>query len=166
MAILLPHFFCIIAFCFWLSSCSSQKQTSNYTRPVTNGPTRSIADSETKLLSLINTQRKKKLASQLVSDPRIKLAALDHSTSMNKHHFFSHKGIDGKNFKVRMERRGYPLSHASENIAEALSAEQAFQLWMKSSGHRKNMLNRKYKKIGISRVGNFWTANFAANPGR
>ena len=161
-----PLLFCIITLCFGASSCSSQKQTSNDTRPIANGPTRSIADSEAKLLNLINTQRKKKLASQLVSDPRIKLAARDHSTSMNKHYFFSHKGRDGKNFKVRMERRGYPLSSAAENIAEARSAERVFQLWMESPGHRKNMLNRKYKKVGLSRVGNFWTANFAAKPGR
>ncbi len=84
---------------------------------------------------------------------------------MAEHSYFAHRGRDGSNFQVRMERHGYPLSHSAENLAKASDAPTVFQMWYDSKGHKVNMMNKKYTRIGIIRTGDYWTANFAAPAG-
>jgi hypothetical protein len=61
-------------------------------------------------------------------------------------------------------------SMIGENIAMAWSASQAQQLWMASSGHRANILQRKYDRVGVgvSRAadGSLWfTVDFEQTAG-
>lgn len=93
------------------------------------------------------------------------LAAKDHSDSMAKYNYFAHKGRDGKHFHARMARHGYPLSHSSENLAMARDAQTVFQMWWDSKGHKTNMMNKKYTRVGVVRTGEYWTANYAAPDG-
>ena len=122
-------------------------------------------DGTPELFRLMNEARRKKRRPQLTIDPRITLAAKDHSDSMAQHNYFAHKGRDGSNFQVRMERRGYPLSHSAENLAMAQDAQRVFQMWWNSKGHKTNMMNKKYTRVGLVRTGDYWTANYAAPDG-
>ena len=117
------------------------------------------------MLTLINTARRKKNRPLLTLDYRLGLAAKDHSDSMAKHGYFAHRGRDGSNFQMRMKRHGYPLSHSAENLAKARDASTVFQMWSDSKGHRVNMMNKKYTRVGIVRTGDYWTANFSAPAG-
>ncbi|MCP5537340.1 MAG: CAP domain-containing protein [Akkermansiaceae bacterium] len=98
-------------------------------------------------------------------DPRLVLAAKDHSDSMATHRYFAHKGLDGCHFQARMARHGYPLSHSAENLAMARDARTVFQMWWDSKGHRTNMMNKRYTRVGIARSGDYWTANYSAPDG-
>ena len=82
---------------------------------------------------------------------------------MSKHSYFAHKGKDGSTFSKRMTKRGYPQVSAAENIAMAPNANTVLVLWEESRGHKKNMLGKKYSRVGIARTGNYWTAIFAAS---
>jgi uncharacterized protein YkwD len=49
-----------------------------------------------------------------------------------------------------MEASGFHGSAMGENIAAGYDAAQrVFAAWMRSDGHRKNILNCNYNKIGI-----------------
>ncbi len=71
----------------------------------------------------------------------------------------SHTDSKGRRFDVRLRDFGYPAgvkASAGENIAwgyngGASTAQQVFNLWKKSPGHRANMLRSSYIAIGISR---------------
>lgn len=122
-------------------------------------------DGSARLLELTNQARIKKRRLPLSVDTRLTRAALDHSQSMQKYGYFDHKGRDGENFQVRMLRYGYPKSHSAENIAMVHDPALVFQMWYNSRGHYKNMMNKKYTRIGIGRAGNYWTAVYAAPDG-
>lgn len=132
-------------------------------RPV---PTDSmIADGTAELLRLMNDARNNKRRPILTVDSRLVLAAKDHSDSMAKYDYFAHKGRDGSHFQERMNRRGYPLSHSAENLAVARDAATVFKMWWDSKGHRTNMMNKKYTRVGLARTGDYWTVNYAAPDG-
>lgn len=125
-----------------------------------------IGNGEGQLIDLMNKARAKKGLPTLKPDPLITLAAKDHSTAMNTHKFFEHKGLKGEGFATRMLRRGYPISTSGENIAMSEDPARVFQMWVDSPSHNKNMFGKKFSRIGLSRVGKYWTANFAAEPRR
>lgn len=123
-------------------------------------------DGSVQLFELTNQARIKKRLPALIVDPRLTMAALDHSKSMDRYEYFAHQGRDGGNFRMRMLRHGYPHSHSAENIAMVHDPTMVFQMWNGSPGHHKNMFNKKYTRIGIGRKGNYWTAVYSAPDGR
>jgi uncharacterized protein YkwD len=61
-----------------------------------------------------------------------------------------HTDPDGKSAFDRMEASGFHGSTMGENIAAGYdTAQRVFAAWMQSDGHRKNILNCNYNKIGI-----------------
>ena len=62
-----------------------------------------------------------------------------------------------------MKAFGLSYRSAGENIAYGYRTPQAVvNGWMNSSGHRANILNASYTKIGVGYVasGNYWTQMF------
>lgn len=82
-------------------------------------------------------------------DARLAKAATGHSAWMATYRRFSHTGSGGSTFVVRVKRAGYsaPLS---ENIAWGYRSGQALvTAWMRSPGHRVNLLNCRAKAVGV-----------------
>lgn len=87
--------------------------------------------------------------------------------------YFSHTGSDGSSVADRVEAEGYSWSWVGENIfatsvSSSAAAQQAFDAWMDSSGHRANILSDQFTEIGIGYVyssesayGSYFTAVFA-----
>jgi uncharacterized protein YkwD len=85
---------------------------------------------------------------------------------------FSHEAC-GRGFTYWMEQLGYPACSAGENIAWGSgrlgSGRSIFRSWMRSPGHRENILG-PFEEIGIGlRVGSLegsgahvWTQNFGS----
>ena len=46
-----------------------------------------------------------------------------------------------------------------ENVAQGQSAEQVFEMWMNSPGHRANMLKEDITEIGVGVDGDKWALN-------
>lgn len=87
------------------------------------------------------------------SDDAAKIARL-HSENMGNFNFFSHQGLDGSMVNERADRLGISKWRAiGENIAFNKGyknpIEFAVECWMKSSGHRENVLNARWKESGI-----------------
>ena len=125
-------------------------------------PARTVAAAdalETKVLAELNAIRRRHgLAPVKLSKP-LSAAADAHSRSMGMYGFFAHDSRDGSAFWKRVQRyyvpRGYRTWSVGENLlwsSGTLTAPVALTLWMKSPGHRKNILTGSWREIGISAV--------------
>lgn len=132
-------------------------------RPASASTTKRAADSSIagQLLALVNEQRATAGCHALSLDGRL-AAAQGHSDDMSARNYFSHDTPSGVGFAQRIEAAGYP-SPAAENIAKgSTTVAQTMDLWMNSDGHRRNILNCSYTKLGVglARAGWYWTQDF------
>lgn len=105
---------------------------------------------EMKVLELINIERTKNGLQALQIDENLSSVARNHSIDMYERSFFSHTNPDGLSPFDRMNKHGISYRYAAENIAIGQSSpEQVVNSWMNSEGHRKNILNPDFNKIGI-----------------
>lgn len=130
-----------------------------------DGATRAVSVVQ-QVLDLVNRERGQVGLSPLRLHSQLNTAAQAHANDMAKHNFMSHTGSDGSSPFDRIKRYGYNYRRAAENVAAGYSsAQDVMQGWMKSSGHRANILNPHYRDIGIGYArGNklYWTQNFGA----
>lgn len=112
------------------------------------------------MLDLHNHTRQVHGVGLLHIDKRLEKAAISHSEWMNKHEILSHEENDKEPWD-RVKIFGVPYTNVGENIAFDDNVGDTFDMWMKSAGHKKNILNKEYKFVGFGRSGNYWTAIFA-----
>lgn len=84
-------------------------------------------------------------------------AAGAHSTEMGTRGYFSHDSADGTSFWKRVEdyygSSGYRYWSVGENLlwsSGTLNPESAVTMWMNSPPHRKNLLDRHWRQVGLS----------------
>jgi uncharacterized protein YkwD len=119
------------------------------------------------VVALVNAERAKAGCGPLKEDPQLRAAAQGHSDDMAKRDFFSHTNPDGADPGKRTTAAGYKWSTYGENIARGQQTpESVMDSWMKSPGHRANILNCSFKDIGVGihegPGGPWWTQNFGA----
>jgi len=104
-------------------------------------------------LCLINAQRARSGLQPLTENPMLQRAAELHSLDMATRDFFEHQNPDGVQPDARIVRQGYPPILVGENLAwgETVKSSPAVivSMWMKSPGHRANILEPGYREIGI-----------------
>lgn len=124
------------------------------------------------LLQLVNEVRKKGCrcgdtwypgAQALAWNSQLEQAALVHSSDMYSNNYFSHAAQDGSRAGDRIDDVGYHWRTYGENIAFGYRSEkEVIQGWIKSPGHCKNIMNKAFREMGVSRVGDYWTQVFAS----
>ena len=127
----------------------------------------SKVDIRKSVLKLVNRIRRKHNRSPVRLNLKLTKVAQSHSKDMAKHRKMSHVGSDGSNLVQRIQRSGYKYRACAENIARGQSSSrEVMQSWIKSRGHRKNILSSKYSDIGIGiaymRGGPYWTQVFGS----
>jgi uncharacterized protein YkwD len=101
---------------------------------------------------LTNVERAKGGCPAVTVNAQLTTAARGHSGWMAQTGAFSHTGSGGSDFLSRVTTAGY-ASPASENIAWGYrTAEQVVGGWMKSPGHRANIMNCAAKTVGVGVV--------------
>ncbi|MDD3743497.1 MAG: CAP domain-containing protein [Lentimicrobiaceae bacterium] len=81
-----------------------------------------------------------------------------HCMDMYQNNLSGHFGSDGSNPGERLKKYGYKHNAAGENVAVGDYTEsEIISAWMRSPGHRKNILDARFHKIGVARVGKYWT---------
>lgn len=112
---------------------------------------------ERSVLCLLNAERTQRGLPRLKSNGRLASAADKHSKDMVRRDFFSHDSPGGTSPSARVKQTGY-LSGArgwsvAENIAwgtgHYATPRETVESWMKSAGHRANILHRSFEEIGI-----------------
>ena len=166
----LMRFAVVATLCASLSATATQK---------TGKPEIQIPALERRIHELINNERRSQKLSPLQFDTKLSNVARAHSADMARRNFFNHVNPDGRNPTERGERAGYTCrkdfgSYFAEGLAENLYqgnlyssirtrgnqktyawntlediAKQGVSGWMKSTGHRKNILERNYDRTGI-----------------
>ncbi|MBK0381642.1 CvpA family protein [Pedobacter sp. SD-b] len=104
---------------------------------------------ENHLFVLVNQERKKAGIPLLERDTALRAVARAHSADMFKKGYFSHINLENKSPFDRISAHHIPYLTAGENLALAQTVEIAHTGLMNSPGHRANILNPKFRKIGI-----------------
>ncbi|OOQ59585.1 CvpA family protein [Mucilaginibacter pedocola] len=106
-------------------------------------------DLEDEMLELVNKERTKRGLKALEADPEMAVVARKHSVDMFAKSYFSHYTPSGADPFDRMKKGGIKYMTAGENIALAQTLITAHNGLMNSPGHRANILNPNYGRLGI-----------------
>jgi len=107
-------------------------------------------DLEAQMLQLVNRERIKHGLKALKADPEIALVARKHSADMFARGYFSHFTPEGTDPFQRMHKDHIHFLTAGENLALAQTLTIAHNGLMNSPGHRANILNPTFGRLGIS----------------
>ncbi|MBQ7794054.1 MAG: SafA/ExsA family spore coat assembly protein [Clostridia bacterium] len=122
-----------------------------------------VLDYESEVVRLVNEIRAENGLSALTHDWELSRVARYKSQDMKDNGYFSHTSpVYGSPFEM-IRNFGISFKGAAENIARGQQTPQAVvNAWMNSSGHRANILNSSYNKIGVGYVadGKYWTQMF------
>lgn len=111
------------------------------------------ADPAQSVLASVNAVRAKAGCGPLRFNTALMAAAKTHARNMAEQDFFGHTGKDGRGFASRIRREGYKYGLAAENIAAGQpTVDRAVKAWLESPGHRRNILNCKFRDTGIAMV--------------
>ena len=122
-----------------------------------------ITGYEADVVSLTNRERAKYGLPALSEDWELSRVARYKSQDMHDRHYFSHTSPTyGSPFEM-MRAFGLSYRSAGENIAMGYRTPAAVvEGWMNSEGHRANILNASFTRIGVGYVadGHYWTQMF------
>ncbi|OAQ40762.1 hypothetical protein A5893_07435 [Pedobacter psychrophilus] len=104
---------------------------------------------ENHLYVLVNQERKKAGVPLLERDTALRNVAREHSDDMFKKGYFSHINLENETPFDRIKQHQIKYLTAGENLALAQTVDIAHTGLMNSPGHKKNILNPKFRKIGI-----------------
>lgn len=126
----------------------------------------SAEDYQNKILKYVNKERKAQKLAPLVINEKLNKIAIIKAADMAKEEKFSH---DSKKFGMTfnlIKKENVKFKSAAENIARWHDTpEFVMERWMKSKGHRDNILNKSYNEIGIGKAvdkdgKNYWVQIF------
>lgn len=122
-----------------------------------------VLEYENEVIRLVNEIRRKNGLKELTADWELSRVARFKSQDMKDNQYFSHQSpVYGTPFEM-IRNFGISYRSAGENIAKGQSTPQTVvNAWMNSSGHRANILNANYTRIGVGYVANgrYWTQMF------
>ncbi len=104
---------------------------------------------EQEILRLVNEERAKIGVQPLVWSGTIAQVGRFHSQDMFKRGYFSHYSPEGKDVGDRIDLSGVTYEIAGENLALAPSIGSAHTGLMNSPGHKRNILDPAFNKVGI-----------------
>lgn len=123
----------------------------------------SDADSvRNQILQLVNQARAEAGLQPLRTTSALNSAAQTRAQELSQ--VYSHNRPDGSSCFTVLGEKGISYRSAGENIAIGYkTAQQVFNAWMNSEGHRKNILSEKFTHIGIGYTAQQgWTQLFIA----
>jgi uncharacterized YkwD family protein/spore coat assembly protein SafA len=116
------------------------------------------------VVTLVNQERAKAGLKPLANDKALSAMALDKAKDMYYNRYFDHTSPTyGSPFDM-MRSYGIRYTYAGENIAKGQrTPQEVMKAWMNSPGHRQNILNSHYTKIGTAYYNGIWVQEFIAN---
>jgi uncharacterized protein YkwD len=109
-----------------------------------------LKDDEKRIFDLQNQERADRGLPRLCVHPKLQKIARSHSKDMVERDYFSHKTKgSGRTPEQRAKRAGYNYRYFGENIGYDDTPGDMFRAWMNSSLHRENILNRRFREVGV-----------------
>ncbi len=123
-------------------------------------------DFANEVLNLVNNERVKEGIHKLEFCEDLNSVANLKSKDMAIYNYFSHNSPNYGSLFDMLKKRDIKYMAAGENIAMGQKTpKQVVEAWMNSPGHRQNILNSNYNKIGIGvYIGDriYWTQAFTS----
>nr|WP_245339146.1 CAP domain-containing protein [Staphylococcus sp. GDY8P120P] len=130
-------------------------------------PSDNLAKSfELQNFDLVNAERVQHGLNTLDYSTTISDTTRKHSTDMAENNYFNHDNLSGDSPFDRLESDGHDFNAAGENLAYGQqSSIYAHQGLMNSLGHRKNILKKEFRTLGVGVDFNeqrqpYWTENY------
>jgi uncharacterized protein YkwD len=169
----------LIMFFSTVVACAGPQYTHHSRLPERKSkPSLNVEKLEKTIHALINKERQENGLSLIIWDDALSQIARKHSRDMSKRNYFDHYSPEGHDYLYRYEQEGYQcavvegrtIHMGAENIAlnylydsvttingepyydwnsQDKIAETTVQGWMRSLGHRKNILTPYFQKEGI-----------------
>lgn len=123
------------------------------------------------IVAAVNAERRKAGLPPVKANAGLDEAAQRHAEDMLARRFFAHESPGGATVRERARSAGYRWRTIGENIAEGqLSVREVMDTWMRSPGHRRNILDKDFKELGVGLAmgpsgGTYrvlWAQNFGA----
>lgn len=133
--------------------------------PTTTAPavttTKPAVSWQTTMLEAINTERTAAGLQPVVMCKALNKSAQGYADVLITTHDISHTSPDGSDLRKRVSNAGYLNWKAvGENLAAGQGNVQAvMQAWMKSDGHRANILKPEYSHVGFGRARGLYLTN-------
>jgi uncharacterized protein YkwD len=117
-----------------------------------------VAELRTATLCLLNRERTRRGLKRLTESPQLRKTASNFSEAMVRENFFDHVSPGGSTLLSRVRGSTAYLQNVGswalgENIAwgtgELATPAETMKGWMESSGHRHNILTRRFRHVGI-----------------
>ncbi|HEX6084246.1 MAG TPA: CAP domain-containing protein [Thermoanaerobaculia bacterium] len=106
--------------------------------------------SQREILEAMNRERAAHGLGPLRLNAALSEAAGDRIDDMFTKRYFAHVSPDGVQPFVWAARRGYRYRLIGENLAVGYGGTRVVDGWMKSPGHRENILQRGFDEVGIA----------------
>jgi len=110
--------------------------------------------SETKMFQLVNEERTSRGIAALTWNVKLVVVAENYARLMWNDKYFGHYDPSGKDVGDRLTEAGILYQIAGENLALAPTVDIAHTGLMNSPGHRANILETRFKKVGIGVIDN------------
>jgi uncharacterized protein YkwD len=115
------------------------------------------AEIRASILCLTNAERSLRGLTALRENAKLRSAASAHSSDMVRSSFFAHTAPDGDTFVDRILSAGYAKRNGGWSLGENLAwgtgdvgtPRGVHAAWMRSSGHKANILKAGYRELGI-----------------
>lgn len=108
--------------------------------------------SEENIINITNNERQKNGLNDVTANQYLSMAAHNKALAIFKVQEFSHE-ISDKKFSAWIKETNYDYTFVGENLAiDFVTSEGAMSAWLKSETHKKNILNERFKEIGVAVV--------------
>lgn len=134
-----------VALAPWPKTWASPRSLLSQSQPRSNA-------TATTILQLTNQERQRNGKSVLTLNHQLSQVAQRHAEDMARSGQFSHTGSNGSRLVDRVKASGYRYRAIAENLfmqSPHNQPKQAIAGWLKSPGHRANLLNGVYTQVGI-----------------
>lgn len=112
------------------------------------------AVSQNKMFQLMNKERTNRGIAALTWDTKLLVVAQDYAKMMWSNKYFGHYDPSGRDVGDRLTAAGISYEIAGENLALAPTVEIAHTGLMNSVGHRANILDIRFYKVGVGVIDN------------
>jgi hypothetical protein len=120
-----------------------------FSHPGVLGTTSSISIQQ--IIALTNQERQKEGLSPLSENTNLDQAAASKAANMFTENYWAHFAPSGKSPWDFISSSGYKFTFAGENLAKSFtSADDVVKAWMNSPLHKKNIMDPRFRDIGIA----------------
>ena len=114
------------------------------------------------VIDLTNQERAKVGLASLERNQLLTDSAIIKACDLRDRDYWAHIHPDGPTPWEVIEGVGYTYRYAGENICRVFNEYGCMNAWMASEKHKENILDSRYKEIGVGKCGGFTVQHFGS----